>query len=225
MRRHWQQLLCRTRRQKYQLRNSGFCANLPFLATLYCLGYKLQQSAHSNAVNTAKYYYILPRYISVIASIIWIWCSCIVQIHWYHWYMHCSDSLISLIQNMMLFWFPIFCLVVRICCWHLLPLIVCRPFQRYCATTQLLRLGVIEGAPLGFKSFPRGLPWCIHSICNIALWIPLLRFNTRRPTQNGRYFADIICRSIFCRKCFFIRIFVQLDPRGPIESNPAAILQ
>ena len=48
-------------------------------------------------------------------------------------------------------------------------------------------------------------------------------FNTLRPRQNGRHFADDILRCIFLNENVWIPIEISLKfaPKGPIDNNPA----
>ena len=63
-----------------------------------------------------------------------------------------------------------------------------------------------------------------------GLWIYiqhllLLCFNTLRPKQNGRYFADDIFKCIFFNENVWIPIKTSLKfvPKGPINNIPAVV--
>ena len=49
--------------------------------------------------------------------------------------------------------------------------------------------------------------------------------NSFLPRQNGRHFADDICKSIFMNEkfCIFIKISLKFVPKGPIDNNPALV--
>ena len=50
-------------------------------------------------------------------------------------------------------------------------------------------------------------------------------FNTLRPRQNGRHFADDILKCIFLNENVWIPIEISLKfvPKGPIETIPALV--
>ena len=50
-------------------------------------------------------------------------------------------------------------------------------------------------------------------------------YNTLRPRQNGRHFADDILKCIFLMKIFLIPIGISLKfvPKGPIDNIPALV--
>ena len=56
------------------------------------------------------------------------------------------------------------------------------------------------------------------------LWNPLY-FNTLRPRQNGRHFADDIFNRIFLNENIWIPIKISLRfvPKGPINNNPSLV--
>ena len=53
----------------------------------------------------------------------------------------------------------------------------------------------------------------------------LLLFNTLRPKQNGRHFADDILKCIFLKENILIpnNISLKFVPKGPINNNPALV--
>ena len=53
----------------------------------------------------------------------------------------------------------------------------------------------------------------------------LLGFNTLRPRQNGRHFADDIFQCIFLNENAWISLKISLKfvPKGPINNNPAFV--
>ena len=56
-------------------------------------------------------------------------------------------------------------------------------------------------------------------------WTGLEMFNTLRPRQNGRYFADDILKCIFLNENVRIPIEISLKfvPKGPIDNIPALV--
>ena len=59
----------------------------------------------------------------------------------------------------------------------------------------------------------------------IALLTMDSSFNTLRPGQNGRHFADDIFKRIFLNKNVRISIKISLKfvPKGPINNNPSLV--
>ena len=59
----------------------------------------------------------------------------------------------------------------------------------------------------------------------IALVIKVRAFNTLRPRQNGRHFADDILKCIFLNENVWIPIEISLKfvPKGPIDNIPALV--
>ena len=57
------------------------------------------------------------------------------------------------------------------------------------------------------------------------VWPTSARFNTLRPRQNGRHFADDIIKWIFMNENVWISIYISLKfvPRGPINNIPALV--
>ena len=62
-------------------------------------------------------------------------------------------------------------------------------------------------------------------LCYIVLLLQDYRFNTLRPRQNGRHFADDIFKCIFLNENVWIPIKFSLkfDPKGPINYIPAFV--
>ena len=60
---------------------------------------------------------------------------------------------------------------------------------------------------------------CIHAIIIIS------QFNTLRPRQNGRHFADDIFKCIFLNENVWIpnKISLKFVPKGPINNIPAMV--
>ena len=58
-----------------------------------------------------------------------------------------------------------------------------------------------------------------------TLMIGLNLFNTLRPRQNGRHFADYIFKRIFFNEnvCISIEISLKFVPKGPIDNIPALV--
>ena len=56
-------------------------------------------------------------------------------------------------------------------------------------------------------------------------WVALSRFNTMRPRQNGRHFADDMFKCIFLNENLWIPIEISLKfvPRGSINNIPALV--
>ena len=50
-------------------------------------------------------------------------------------------------------------------------------------------------------------------------------FNSQRPRQNGRHFADDILKCIFLNEnvCIPNKISLKFVPKGPINNNPALV--
>ena len=55
--------------------------------------------------------------------------------------------------------------------------------------------------------------------------LKLMQFNTLRPRQNGRHFADDIFKRIFLNENVWIPIKISLKfvPKGPINNIPALV--
>ena len=56
-------------------------------------------------------------------------------------------------------------------------------------------------------------------------YIGMYPFDTLRPEQNGRHFADDIFRCIFVNEkfCILIKISLKFVPKDPIDNNPALV--
>ena len=65
---------------------------------------------------------------------------------------------------------------------------------------------------------------CNPSIC-ASLCVVLAHFNSLRPRQNGRHFADDIFKCIFLNENIWIPIEISLKfvPQGPINNTPALV--
>ena len=63
-------------------------------------------------------------------------------------------------------------------------------------------------------------PFCWQKAC-----VFLFKFNTLRPRQNGRHFADDIFKRIFFNENVWISIKISLKfvPKGPINKIPALV--
>ena len=57
------------------------------------------------------------------------------------------------------------------------------------------------------------------------LWVVFCEFNTLRPRQNGRHFADVILKCISLNENVWIPIKISLKfvPKGPIDNIPALV--
>ena len=68
--------------------------------------------------------------------------------------------------------------------------------------------------------------YTLRVLCCILLWFVTSRFNTLRPRQNGRHFADDIFTCIFLNENAWIPIIISLKfvPKGPINNIPALVL-
>ena len=55
--------------------------------------------------------------------------------------------------------------------------------------------------------------------------LPFVPFNTLRPRQNGRHFADDILKRIFFNENVWISINISLSfvPKGPIDNIPSLV--
>ena len=71
------------------------------------------------------------------------------------------------------------------------------------------------------EKYAQGFP-----LCCVMLWLGAKRFNTLRPRQNGRHFADDTFNRIFLNENVLISINISLKfvPRGPIN-NISALVQ
>ena len=70
--------------------------------------------------------------------------------------------------------------------------------------------------------------WQLNIILNIYCWYAINKkdgFNTLRPRQNGRHFADAIFKGIFLNENVWIPIKLSLKfvPKGPINNIPALV--
>ena len=59
----------------------------------------------------------------------------------------------------------------------------------------------------------------------IQIWLEYNCFNTLRPRQNGRHFADDIFKCIFLNENVWIPVKISLKyvPKGPINNIPALV--
>ena len=58
------------------------------------------------------------------------------------------------------------------------------------------------------------------------MWVrPVIFFNTLRPRQDGRHFADDIFTCIFFNEncCILIKFPLKYVRKGPIDNNPALV--
>ena len=89
------------------------------------------------------------------------------------------------------------------------------------------------------RSPPKRTLWYIH-ICEMPVCVAMVstnhisrapqvrdqtEFNTLRPRQNGRYFADDIFKCIFLNENVWIPIKISMKfvPKGPINNIPALV--
>ena len=63
------------------------------------------------------------------------------------------------------------------------------------------------------------------NINKLYKWEDVSRFNTLRPRQNGRHFADDVFKCIFMNGNLLISIKISLEfvPKGPINNIPALV--
>ena len=66
--------------------------------------------------------------------------------------------------------------------------------------------------------------WCLQSYIFITPFLSA-SVNTLRPRQDGRYFADDICKCIFLNGNVWVPIKISLKfiPRGPINNIPTLV--
>ena len=101
--------------------------------------------------------------------------------------------------------------------------------KRY-VPVRLRRLGQLSQSP-----YSRWRRWILlrlrktgSATCHVAgimLFLRAFDFNTLRPKQNGRHFADDIFKYIFLneRVSIAIKILLKFVPNGPINNIPALV--
>ena len=68
--------------------------------------------------------------------------------------------------------------------------------------------------------------WPLVAVLTLQLcWYVIGHFNTLRPRQNGRRFADDTFKCIFLKEIVGISIIISLKfvPKGPINNNPSLV--
>ena len=108
---------------------------------------------------------------------------------------------------------------------------------QYTIQNRNVHISVLNGALWGIEQVHCGicesgqLPpfvigWPVCSEYRLAcLWRDYSYFNTLRPRQNGRHFADDIFKCIFVNKNIWIasKILLKFVPKGPINNIPSLV--
>ena len=89
------------------------------------------------------------------------------------------------------------------------------------SVTRKLKILVWKWIPCNFLQAPLSEGYCSSQRLAISLWC----FNTLRPRQNERHFADDIFKCIFLNENVWIPIKISMKfvPKGPINNIPALV--
>ena len=124
-------------------------------------------------------------------------------------------SLLQLKNVFVLKFFPMF--VFSAC--DLIYLFSWFRFLRIIIKTNFPYIGIIK-----MKGSCKSLS-CLYKCTPVLIRLHLNVFNTLRPRQNGRHFADDILKCIFLNENVWIPIAISLKfvPKGPIDNIPALV--
>ena len=96
-----------------------------------------------------------------------------------------------------------------------------------CVWSEILKndwVGRLDYPQACMDSSPHYIPWIMCKV-PVRYWSILPMFNTLRPRQNGRYFADNIFKCIFLNEQIYasIKVSLTIKPKGPINNIPALV--